>query len=260
MIDISLPYGLMMMVASVLLMRTLRHDKQVYCQRRYQIINYSIVAMLLVIAGVLSSDVFLNGCKAVFGFLYRILLKPILQLLLKVLELIIWLVYKLYELIVGEQEFYMPKDAFSIEMGESDPILEILEIEGTQEKNIWLVLLGWSLLITAIGLGLMFFFRWMNQRGSTDPASEDEIEIWETEPLPIFRPWRAVSPPGGRTCWRVRPAGESAAISASRAPPGPTPAIWRPLPMRPPFCCGRIRPGSWSMIPSFRPCWRWSGA
>lgn len=189
-LDISLPYGLVMLVSSVLLMRTLRHDKQIYCQRRYQIVNYSIVALLLVVAGVLSSDVFLNGCKAVLGFLYRILLKPILQLLLKVLELIIWLVYKLYELIAGEQDFHIPEDVFSIEMGESDPILESLEIEGAQEKSIWLILLGWGLLIAVVGLGLMFFFRWMNQRGSADPDSEEEIEIWETDPLPIFSPWK----------------------------------------------------------------------
>jgi len=185
-VDVMMPYGMLMLVASVLLMRTLRHDKEVYLQRQYQLMNYSLVGLFLLAAGFLSSDLFLNTCLVVLRFVYGLLLKPILQVLLKILEKIIWVICMVISLIAPKSAFDFPEGGFGIDMGgNADPVLDSLELEGMARDDFpWLAVLGWCLL----AVGLLVFFRWLRQHSKDPAVTEELVEIREDEaPIPLFR-------------------------------------------------------------------------
>ena len=81
-IRITLPYGVVMVIASILLMRSLRHDPEVYCQKTYQIVNTSAMALIAAVSLVLSSETMQNGYRSACSFLFRKVIQPVLELLL----------------------------------------------------------------------------------------------------------------------------------------------------------------------------------
>lgn len=173
-LTVILPYGLFMIIPSVLLMQMLRHDKQVYCSPGYQMINYVIVAALSAIALILSSDTFLQGCRAVVSFLYRTLIRPLLYALTNVLEVIVWLFYKLFSSLFNDSHIDIPiPDA----MGAS-PALEQIpgQVQTEATPNPWLTVIFWSVLAVILITVLIIFFRFLNRHDPEVTSSQEQAE------------------------------------------------------------------------------------
>jgi len=80
-IAVGVPFALMMLTVSVLIMRAMRHEEEVYCQPVYQLTNAGIVLAVGGAAAVLSSKVFLGAVGGVLKFIYELLVWPILFIL-----------------------------------------------------------------------------------------------------------------------------------------------------------------------------------
>lgn len=93
--SVALPFGVIMLMCSVLLMRSLRHDPQVYCQVKYQAVNLLLLCAAGACVMFLSSSWFLGACLGVLRFFYRWVVSPILMaigwLLMEILKGIAWL-------------------------------------------------------------------------------------------------------------------------------------------------------------------------
>lgn len=175
---ITIPYALVMLMCSVLLMRALRHEPKVYCRARYQITNLSAVAVVVVVAGLLSTRAFLAGCAAVLKAAYGTLIQPILEFLLSVLLYIIGGIAALFSwLSLGKVE---PEKQESPELDLSG----IEDIFGEdvvlKEPSELLRTLGTILLVIAAVVVLVLIFRWMSRRRGADGSALEGGEQRET--------------------------------------------------------------------------------
>lgn len=159
---VSVPYALTMLVCSVLLLRALRHDPGVYCQKKYQLVNISAVALVVAAARLISSKTFLNGCAAVGRAVFSHVVRPVLEILIHLLMLVIAGISKLVSLFsFGGRE---RQEENTVELDLSG-VEEILGDDLKQrELSPLLRALGWTLLIAAVIALLVLFFRWMNKR------------------------------------------------------------------------------------------------
>ncbi|MGM9521145.1 MAG: hypothetical protein ACI3VB_01530 [Oscillospiraceae bacterium] len=80
--SISMQCGVVCLCGQVLLMRSLRHDRRVYCQKKYQLMNLTMIAAVVLIAWLLSSEAFLGTCLAAVKALYKYVISPIIMVLL----------------------------------------------------------------------------------------------------------------------------------------------------------------------------------
>lgn len=90
-----IPCGILTLVCLVLLMRSLRHEEEIYTSKKYQLVNLGIIAAVGVVALFLSSDLFLGLVAAFFKAVYSYVVSPILllfiYLILAVMKGIAWL-------------------------------------------------------------------------------------------------------------------------------------------------------------------------
>ena len=159
--EITVPYALVMLVCSVLLMRALRHEPKVYCQLRYQIVNLSTVAAVAAVAGLLSSKAVRNGFAAVLKAGYNTLILPILEFLLKILIYIVEGFVVLFSwLSFGKNE--LEQESPQINLSGMEELLgeDIL----LREPSEFLRVLGLILLVAAAAVVLVLLFRWMGRR------------------------------------------------------------------------------------------------
>ena len=156
----SLPIALIMLVASVLLMRSLRHDPETYCQKWYQLCNAATVAVVMAAAAVISSDVFLNTCLSALSAGYKGIVLPLLMLGLSVffyiLQGLAWLVSLLnIQLPENENPPELQLKGIAEELGIVD-----LATESPLGKEFMIFLC-----VVAVSVLLYFFFRWMKRLG-----------------------------------------------------------------------------------------------
>lgn len=85
-IQLEVTLGMVMLVCSVLLLRSLRHEPGVYCQKKYQLLNLALVLAALALAGLLSSKAFLSRVLALVGAVYQVIAHIFVRLLLLVLQ------------------------------------------------------------------------------------------------------------------------------------------------------------------------------
>lgn len=194
----SMPIALIMLVGSVLLMRSLRHEPEVYCQKWYQLLNAAAVAVVIVIAALMSTRAFLEACAAAFAAAYRAFVLPLLMLALAgfvyVLRAVAWLV-SLLNIRLPENQNKAPElqiDGLAKDLG-----LDQLAGEPVGEKY----LIALCVLMAAVLL--YFFFRWMMRLGwggqRPPEAREERLEI------------------AGDTGERTRQAGAGSAVQRVRA-------------------------------------------
>lgn len=171
---ITIPYALVLLMCSVLLMRALRHEPTVYCRARYQIVNLSAVAVVVAVAGLLSTKAVLNGCVAALKAAYSTVIQPILEFLLNVLLYIIEGIAMLFSwLSLGkktlekEEPPQMDLSGASNIFGEDIPLKEPSELLQT---------LGTVLLVGAAVVVLVLLFRWMNRRRGSETAQTESGE------------------------------------------------------------------------------------
>ena len=170
---ITIPYALVMLVCSVLLMRALRHEPKVYCQIRYQIVDLSAVAVVAAVAGLLSTNAVRNGFAAVLKAGYSTVIRPILEFLLKILLYIIEGFAALFSwLSLGKKGLEQQE---SPQMDLSGPENIFGEDVTLKEPGELLRVLGIILLAAAGVTVLVLFFRWLNRhRGEQSEQSTQE--------------------------------------------------------------------------------------
>lgn len=157
----SIPIALIMLVTSVLLMRTLRHDPATYCQRRYQIVNILSVLLVVAAAAVISTETFLSACIGVFRWAYNTFVLPFLMAglwcFVQALRVLAWLATLLK--IRAPEPVENPK--LNLDSAAKDLGIEELEAAGNPLLNAIMT----ALLLAAAAAVLYFFFRWMMSRG-----------------------------------------------------------------------------------------------
>lgn len=157
----GLPAFLLAAVASVLLLRSIRHGPEVYRQRPYQLFNIISVALLLGLAWLAGTDWFLSGLGAVYTWL----IAPVLQavflaagaagavVFLLLYRLILWLISLTSKEPWVEMEMAAAQDELAVKAGEL-----------TSGGADWLGRIAVLLAVAAGAAALFFFFRWMTRR------------------------------------------------------------------------------------------------
>ena len=97
--EVTLPYGLVLLIASVLLMRSLRHDPSVYLSKRYQMTNLLSVATVAAVAWLVSNEAVVNGAAALLKAFYNRVIWPVIALLLRLLFGLLSLFERLFALL-----------------------------------------------------------------------------------------------------------------------------------------------------------------
>lgn len=159
---VSVPYALIMLVCSVLLLRALRHDEKVYCSRQYQVTNILTVFLALAAAYLVSSKAVLNAAAAGLKAVYTAVLQPILALLLNLILMVIWGIGWLWSLLPfgdGEMEF---ENMVQMDLsGTKEIIPDDLQLkEPSDVVQAVAIVLG----VAAAVVLLVLFFRWLNRR------------------------------------------------------------------------------------------------
>lgn len=93
--EMTIPCGIITLACCVMLMRSLRHERQIYCSKKYQLMNLGFVVAVGVVAMFLSSSVFLGSVLAALKVVYKYIIGPIfmavIYAILVVLKGILWL-------------------------------------------------------------------------------------------------------------------------------------------------------------------------
>ena len=164
---ITVPYAIIVLICSVLLMRALRHEPEIYCQKRYQVVNISAVAAVVFLAGLFSTKTFLNACVTVLKTIYTTLIQPVLEFILNIILYLISGILKLFSWISfkreSEEQEYVQMNLNGTEniFGEEVQLKEPGEL---------LRILGIILIVVAAVVLLVLFFRWMNRRHGNSGA------------------------------------------------------------------------------------------
>ncbi len=88
-VEITLPVSLVGLLGDILLMRSLRHDPEVWDRPAYQATNLVAAAGVVAVSLVLSSKAFLQGCLRALQAFYQNVIYPILYVFLYLLMMIV---------------------------------------------------------------------------------------------------------------------------------------------------------------------------
>jgi len=176
---ITLPLAMVSLVASVLLMRALRHEPRVYCQRKYQLVNLSAVAAAVAAAWLLSAEPVVQSCLQAVGWLYRTFVLPILILLLQGGLLLLRGLARLLAFFRLE----LPQGDASVQI-ESGTAADVLSQWGeAKEPSELLRRAAVGLAALAVIWLTVRFFRWLNRRSwdrqiqTTTPESRSDVPL-----------------------------------------------------------------------------------
>lgn len=157
---VSVPYALIMLACSVLLLRALRHDAKIYCSRQYQVTNILTVLIALGAAYLVSSKAVLNAVAAGLKAVYTAVLQPILALLLNLILLVIWGISWLWSKLFGGTEIELENIQMDLS-GMKEVIPDDLQMKQTSDVvQVVFIVLG----VAAAAALLVLFFRWLNRR------------------------------------------------------------------------------------------------
>lgn len=192
----SLPYALMMLASSVLLMRALRHDESIYRETRFLLINGIGVLLLAACALFMSTEAFRQGLETVFGTLYRYVVAPVLMLVMLLMGGIVAGIAWLLSRVKKEEleEFGEPLDVMF------NSAEEILGLEEAQQASAvdpvwWLIIAALAVLVI-----VFFFFRWLTRRHESDVKLPGREERFQLEDSVV----REKEPPRGSPVQKVR--------------------------------------------------------
>lgn len=164
---ITIPAGAITFLCSVLLTRTLRHDPEVYCQKRCQLLNLATVAGAGACAFLLSTPAFLQGCLAVLRAFYTYLIAPVLTLLVYatvgILSAVVWLFSWI------KLGFQTPENPVTLNIQSALDTLGVAE--AANDAPDYLEKIGIALGIIIAALLLWTLFRYLSRRnGAAAPA------------------------------------------------------------------------------------------
>lgn len=163
---IVIPAGIVAFTSCIILTRSLRHEPEVYCSPRYQVMNLGAVLLVSVAAGLLGSHAFLMGCFAVLKLIYNYLISPVLYVLiyaiLGIIRVLAWLFSWLK--IKKPEEKEPPK----LNMDGAKELFKIEDQEFTENVTAKYIFMGIGILIAAVIL--FFVFRYLARRGGKGTA------------------------------------------------------------------------------------------
>lgn len=93
---VSVPMGVLTMAASVLILRSLRHEPEVYLQRNYQMTNLLLVVCVVGLVLFLSSQMMVTLVVMTVKTLYQWVVLPVIMLVVYIFAVIVWLISKLF--------------------------------------------------------------------------------------------------------------------------------------------------------------------
>jgi len=176
-LTVGIPAALMTAAASVLMMRSLRHEPSVYLQPSYQAVNAAGILLLALAALVLGSEWVMRTVLLVAGTFYNYIVAPLLLgvfaligfVLLGIAPLIAWFLRLFRSDEPGEMPEMASEEGFQEQMDKMEEMLPSFSVE--------LIL---QILLSAIVLVTLFLvFRWMSRRwnGQTDTAAPLRVDI-----------------------------------------------------------------------------------
>lgn len=179
--SITLPYTAVMLISSILLMRALRHDPEVYCQKTYQMVNASAMVLITVISLVLSSETMQNCYHSAFSFLFRKVIQPVLEFLLTacmtilggLLHLLSFLPF-ISDLSLSWQQVEITGESAGELLGNYQPV---------SESGMGFHLFFCCLLAILCILVLLGFFRWLNKRSGYRNTAVTHTVISQSAPV-----------------------------------------------------------------------------
>lgn len=157
---ISLPYAMVMLAASVLLLRSLRHEQRVYTQKKYQLFNLGAVGLAVAAAFLISSEPALKAMAALLKGGYEYVALPVLLLLLNIVLAVLWLVAQAFVLTLGK--LFHTEQQIEMNIWSATELLEEAGIQS--QPNELLRQLGALALALGVAVLLVFFFRWLGRR------------------------------------------------------------------------------------------------
>lgn len=156
----GVPFILLTLVSSVLLLRALRHERRIYCRRSYQLADLAVVGLTAAAARLLSSQQLLQAVLQGLKALYETLVLPLLMVLIyafaQLVRLLVWLLSFL---------------KLSPPAQSSDSVWDNLEVPPPPElgpageANPIFRQLGLLLCVAVCALLLFLFFRWLGRSG-----------------------------------------------------------------------------------------------
>lgn len=169
----SLPCAVIVLCASILFLRMLRHEPEVYLDAEYQRKNMMLISGIILVAGLSSQKFLWYPVSQVFWFLYTNLLVPILTLLAACLGFLIAKGMGLIAKLLNWAE------------ADSQHVLQVLAGQSKLEQKVDTFTRGtnfssafWTaLVILAVILCLIFFFRWLNQKWKPEIHLTDGISM-----------------------------------------------------------------------------------
>ena len=179
--NITLPYAAVMLISSILLMRALRHDPEVYCQKTYQLVNASALALIAVISLVLSSETMQNCYHSACSFLFRKVIQPVLELLLTACMTILGGLFQLLSFLPFLPDLSLSWQSVEI-TGESAGELLGNYQPGKESGRGFHIFLCCLLVIICV-LVLLGFFRWLNKRSGYRNTAVTRTVISQSSPI-----------------------------------------------------------------------------
>ncbi len=170
---IAPPCALILLTASVLLMRSLRHQPSVYCQKRYQAMELTAVLLMSLCAWFLSTRWFRDACLGLLSAVYQRLVIPVLLVFAYGAGLLLQALVWLFSFI--RLGFRAPEETVELDLTSAAELLQ-LEEEWTGGSP-WLTRILTALGILAVLLLIFLLFRYLSQRQrpTFHPAAEGEL-------------------------------------------------------------------------------------
>ena len=158
--SMAIPSAAVTLICSVLLMRSLRHDPEVYCQKSYQATELALVLLTALCAWFLSTPAFLHACGALIAAFYSRVLVPLLMAcayLAAGIVQVIWWVFSFIRL-----GFQAPEESAAPDLSSA---AEILQLEGAAGSGSPLL----GQILTALGIvaaltAVVLVFRYLSRR------------------------------------------------------------------------------------------------
>lgn len=162
-LSVGIPAALIAAGASVLLMRSLRHEAQVYLQPSYQSVNAIGVALLALAALVVGSEWALRAVVFLISSAYNYIVVPLLMGLIVILgylmsllyPLLVWLMQKRHEMADNPDIITADNSGFQEQLDQLN--LPTFSMELVLRIVLALVILG-------VAVALVLLFRWMSRR------------------------------------------------------------------------------------------------
>lgn len=170
--DIVLPYFLLFLVLTVLLLRTLRHDEATISQTRFKLLNLASLAAVGLAGALLSSGLVLRVFRFIGSGIVRFLLRPVLMAVIYLFAGFVWLISRLFEGIEFD-----PEELDLSQLGENMDLGSMLGLSGdgeaaAQQNNpIWDYILIGLAVIAAVAL-IVIIFRALAKHGRREEDND----------------------------------------------------------------------------------------